>query len=489
MIQLKAFQIFSTFNKDEFTSFGKFIISPYFNNSKELIKLYKLIKPYHPEFNDAKLAFEKIYKKLYPDKKFNEGTVRNLFSGLGSMAEKFLAYINYENSFDYGYNIIAESSARYLDKEFQKNYKKYFEINKEQADPFLVKNLNQYFLESVMCNYTQNRNGNFNRDARNSIYDALFAFFLTQFLSEQSCQLNVTDWYESKESYNIVGSFFKFTDVKALIEIMEKNNSPYYEDVKLFYYISVTAQNKSGSFNENFEKAYELFKVKVGKMTKNAQLRMYVLMINIINMNIKAGDINLSKIKFTLGKEMIDKGIVLDDQGKMAAEMFSSIIHNAIVAGEINWAKEFLENKIDFLDDETAAKANMGNYYKAKLLSCDKKYLESNEVLLNISKDHNTFKADSKILRLINYYELGYIEAGFSHAEAFKQLLIRNDEANIGRKELSSNFLKFYLSLLRMKAGADSDISFVKKELEECKFVKSKTWLIEKFAEWTNLRN
>ena len=118
MIQIKALKIIAALNKEEFDSFGKFIISPYFNRSNDLIKLFNSIKKYYPEFTHAKLQFESLYKKLYPGKSFNEGTIRNLFSDLGNLAEKYLAYVNYENTFEYRYKIINKTNNRYLDKEF-----------------------------------------------------------------------------------------------------------------------------------------------------------------------------------------------------------------------------------------------------------------------------------------------------------------------------------------------------------------------------------
>jgi len=200
-------------------------------------------------------------------------------------------------------------------------------------------------------------------------------------------------------------------------------------------------------------------------------------------MHIKAGDRHLSKIKFALEKEIIEKEIALDEQGKIPAFMFSHIMQDAITANEIEWAKNFLKTKIDLVNDDAKSKADIYNYYKSKLLSLEKKYIESNEQLLKISKDDDTFKADSKILKLINFYELGDIESGFAHAEAFKQMIIRNDEAYTGRKELSSNFLKFYLILIKKKTGKETDISFAKKELEECSVIRNKIWLIDKFKE------
>lgn len=483
MEQIKAFRILSALNEEEYGSFSRFIISPFFNRSKDLIKFFEVVKKYYPEFKHSGLASEKIYKKLYPGKSFSEGTIRNLFSDLGNLAEKFLGYVNYEDKFEYGYKILDETNNRYLDKEFLKNYKKYYERNETKEDALYRKNLNKCFLESEMWRYTQRLNIEFSKSERNSIYESLAVFFLNEFLLAQSFQVNVTDWYKGQEEYNIIDTFFEFTDLDSIINRMKKNKSAYYDDIKLPYYLARAAQNKDGKFYENFDIAYKIFKEQINSMTKQTQIRLYVMIINIINMHVKASDRHLSEIKFVLNKEMIEKEIAFDEHGKLPAFVFSHTLLNAIVVGEIEWGKNFLETKIDSVDDDAKSKADIYNYYKAKFLSLDKKYIDSNEVLLKISKDDDTFKTDSKILRLINYYELGHTEAAFSHAEAFKQLLLRNDEAYIGRRELSSNFIKFFMLLLRKKSGMDTDISFAKRELEECGVIRNKFWLLEKFNE------
>ena len=124
MNQIKALRILSALTEQEYSEFNKFINSPFFNRSKELVKFFTKVKNYYPAFDNGSLQPEKIYKKLYPQKVFNEGTIKNLFTDLGNIAERFLAYVNYEQTFRYGYSIIEETNRRKLDKDFLKNNKK-----------------------------------------------------------------------------------------------------------------------------------------------------------------------------------------------------------------------------------------------------------------------------------------------------------------------------------------------------------------------------
>ena len=481
MIQTKAFRILSSLNNEEYSEFEKFIKSPYFNRSKDLLKFFSAVKKYYPEFKHIKLGYENLYKKLYQGKLFNEGTIRNLYSDLGSLAERFLGYINYEKTFEFGLNTIIEMNKRYLDKDFEKNYKKLSDKNETEEDVFYKKNLNKYFLYNEMSNHNLRTNIVLNYDTQNLSSEALLAFFIREFLLNYSNWLSTRDTYNSKPEYNVVEIFFETVEIKKLIHKLKEHNNIYSEDMELFYYLNAAAQNKEGKFYEDFEKAYTLFKTRIDSMSLNGQRRMYAWVRNVINLNIKPDDKKLRRIIFEIGKEMVEKRIIFDSNGGINSGIFVNILLTAIVAGEIQWAKDFLEDNINRLDDNS--KMDIYFYYKAKILSCEKKFAESNEQLLAINKDNILFKADSKVLRMINYYELSYYEAAYSQVDAFRQFLNRNDSISTGRKEKSLNFLKFYLNLLRKKSGTDVNLSFTKKELQECNVIRNKDWLLNKANE------
>lgn len=73
--------------------FEKFMASPYFNNGRNFKPLYKILKPFHPSFDNSNLTEEKIFQKLYHGKVFDKKSsvsIRVLFSQMTSMAEEFI---------------------------------------------------------------------------------------------------------------------------------------------------------------------------------------------------------------------------------------------------------------------------------------------------------------------------------------------------------------------------------------------------------------
>src|SRR3990172_1610228 len=101
--------ILSTFTKDEFKRFGKFVASPYFQAERNLVPIYSYLKKYHPVFDSNHLSEEIIFCALYPEKKFEPKKssliIRVIFSQMTSLAKKFLAYEQYESGeLEYDFN-------------------------------------------------------------------------------------------------------------------------------------------------------------------------------------------------------------------------------------------------------------------------------------------------------------------------------------------------------------------------------------------------
>jgi len=95
MTDSKAVKILRTLTKEEFKNFGKFIASPYFNSSKDVINFFNQIKKFYPEFKNKSLTLENVFKKVFSSQKYNEGKMRNLISDTAKLAEKFLAVEHY----------------------------------------------------------------------------------------------------------------------------------------------------------------------------------------------------------------------------------------------------------------------------------------------------------------------------------------------------------------------------------------------------------
>ena len=73
MIKTSLIEILRSFSSEEIQRFKDFVSSPYHNKIKNLEKLFLIIKNYSPGFSDPGLEKEKVWRKLFQDKKYNYG--------------------------------------------------------------------------------------------------------------------------------------------------------------------------------------------------------------------------------------------------------------------------------------------------------------------------------------------------------------------------------------------------------------------------------
>src|SRR5437870_5390578 len=98
MIRSKVIDVLKIFTTEELKRFKLFLNSPFHNTNKKVIQLYELVRKYSPEFNNEKLKKEYLFKKLYPDKQYNDIVMRILISDLIKLAEDFIVHSSIINN-------------------------------------------------------------------------------------------------------------------------------------------------------------------------------------------------------------------------------------------------------------------------------------------------------------------------------------------------------------------------------------------------------
>ena len=90
MYPTKLYQLLSSFSREELRSFRLFLKSSFFNQSPVLLRLFDVIKKYHPTYTSSRLAKENIYKKLNPSVPFTEKLINDRISELSKLVIEFM---------------------------------------------------------------------------------------------------------------------------------------------------------------------------------------------------------------------------------------------------------------------------------------------------------------------------------------------------------------------------------------------------------------
>lgn len=96
----KLFTLLRGLRPEEIHWFQKFLKSPFYNNAGAnafTIRLFELIKKYLPELDSSKLKKEKVFKKLFPNEKFNVQKLRKVMFELANLTEEFFITMHLRN--------------------------------------------------------------------------------------------------------------------------------------------------------------------------------------------------------------------------------------------------------------------------------------------------------------------------------------------------------------------------------------------------------
>ena len=93
--------------------------------------------------------------------------------------------------------------------------------------------------------------------------------------------------------------------------------------------------------------------------------------------------------------------------------------------------------------------------------------------------DTFVFKFDVKILTLMIYYELGYLEAALSMIDSFKHFIIESPSISDYIREIHLNFIKYLYEIIKIHSkNKVYENNPLLKEIQNSR-VRNKKWLLK----------
>lgn len=94
MKKSKLIVLLSALSEEELKQFYKFVRSPYFTNSEDVIRLFLQLRKYYPEFETKKVQKEFVFNKLFPEEQYIDIKMRNLMRKLTRIVEDYLLHLD-----------------------------------------------------------------------------------------------------------------------------------------------------------------------------------------------------------------------------------------------------------------------------------------------------------------------------------------------------------------------------------------------------------
>jgi hypothetical protein len=481
-IKNKAIEIMRTFSPGEFKRFADFVNSPCYNKSKNVVKMYDIIRKNFSTGGGFNLTKEDLYDRLYPGKKYNDIVMRILMSDLLKLAEEFLAQVNYSTSFIFSkWHLLKQLQIRRLDSLFMKNLK---ETEKMLEDQQLGREFYYYYkhaIESIKNNFYLARD---KQELTGEVMlkkgECIAFYALIDLLIISEGLRSNKNAYNTNYPVNFTDEFLNSVDLERIINYLKKNLPDYYPVIAIFYYLHYTFTHDEDE--KYYFEAKQLFEKRKDLFNENEKILLYVKLENCCKEKRKTGSDLFLKELFELYKTKIKDGLlVLPRRKYLNITHCRDILVTAVELGEFDWCRKFMRENIPKLDP--AYQPNMMSYGNALLLFGEGDF---EGALVNIAKvkyDYFIFKMDVKHLMSKIYYELNYTEEAFSLLDTFRHFLQKNRSVSDAFKQYNLNFIRGVHDLLNYRVSGNNDGSDLIGRIEKLGNVRSKRWLLKKAEE------
>lgn len=482
MIKSTAIEILKTFSDKELIQFEEFIGAPFHNKNVKVIHLFSFLKKYHPEYSDVNLTKEFLFKKLMGNIKYKDTYIRNLFSDLYSLAEKFLQYNLIANNFTYEKLLIDEMRNRDLYELAEKKIKSFEkDVNSNKAkdqEYYLNKNF-IYEMKSFML---------VDKTLTDSFRNEQISSVIKQFM----ISLMENSFYLIVEEQRVKIKH-KFDFLKHSLEYMNSCLQDF-EDSPLLIIYYYYWQWYFSDDDKYFIKAREYFKKHFSSLTKIDRKNLYsVMQVYYLN-KIDSGDNSYNKEYLDVLLEMLRFNVLSHkEKNFINLNLYRNILILCSMLKETEILKKFISKYTNFVAPESRdtvlAYSNAHLYYlqgnyERTLELCSK--IEFNNLLMS-TNENLFFKIDIKVLILKCLYVLDSFENLISHIDTFKHFLNNSRLIKDSRRKKFMNFLNYTNDLIRLKISFNEyKFTDIKKKLINKKDVLHSEWLIEKLNEIHN---
>lgn len=472
MQQSKLIEVLRKLPVKDFKRLYDYLDSPFFPKSEEVIRLFKYIKPYYPNFDSPKLGKQKVFPSIFPKKEFNNLAFNNiLFDGLELVEQYYIhAHLSHNNTSSY-----RPLLDFYVSVDLPKHFESVHKFLHQYYEKITLRNYEYWYQQWVLGNYLM-QGETITYQVEEQIYHhKVVEIFDICYLIHKLEYLCTND--SLKHIYNSSVSSMSLNE-PIIIFLKE---SKIYENVpvmKLYYHTYCMLNEDNGI--EHFAILRTILPQYSNLIDKIELTNFYVYLENYC---IK--QYNLTKLAkyahdlFEIYKYKVQSGIMYDIKGNISPDYFKNVIVLCDRIQEYEWATEFIKTYAEKLPE------NMRNdvepYCRAILTFGQKKYSETLKLLNQAEPINIFFNLNSRRLLIRTYYEMEEYENALSALNRLRVFIHRNEILSEERKEPHRNFANFLIKLIQN--DKTNKTQKLKTDIEATPNTAERKWLLEKVEE------
>ncbi len=458
----------------EIKAFKKFLASPYFEGSKNLVLLYDFIYKYAPTFQSNKFTKENAHARIFPNKTFVARRIDDLLRDLRKTLEHFW-YIESVKNNEIDKNLI-------LAKLYHKRNLNHFAEQKiEQNEKLIQSNLkkdihlfNQDLKHQITLHESITYMGIRDKEPNlQKVLNSLNLYYIVNGLKYYYKSINIKTFI-ADQSYD-----FDFWNL--VIDDLEKKDPTNYPIIVRIYLLAVqiAKEPKEATYIKLRDLIYQHF----NDFAKTELEEMFAVLHNYLIGQINKGNRALINDLFETYQFELKNEIILED-GKIRASIFKNITTVAHLANQLDWLKYFLENYQNAVSDEEYALSLAQLYFKQE------RYTEIIELFSTRDYQDIFYKLRAYCNQIMAYYEIWHqnddpddLEKLENRLYAFILFLSRNNK-NLPKHSLYyrnfTRYMKQFLRILLEPRINQENLKKLETEIREATQVQEKRWLLQK---------
>lgn len=473
----QAVKILRTFTKPELRSFEKFVNSPYYNTSQATAQLFSALKKFYPAFSGPGLGKEKLFERIYGKRKFSLALFEKLSSNLLKLSENFISdSVRSYNDYTLLYGL--------RKKKLYNRFLKHLKTAEEKVGE------NFFYDDNIVLRRM------YNEEMVNYFIDT-YKYAKSEALKHISLEYTSMFFlYRVIQLYPQRKIFSKKTDPETDLIVHLKNNINF----EGLYSSINTSKIKNKEFIAHLLKLIILIHSGDDNLYKEIRDELlgnpaafdtefiysgFIYLLNHCTQKISSGDESYYRERYLIYRAM-EKGYFASGKMEIQIVFYRNFIISGIVNDDVAWADEVQKRYAELLIkqgqgalvtyQEAFVNFGRGEYEQTlKSLSKFEKYKLTNEIMFLLY--------DSRMLRLMTYYELGHFEEALNLADSVSHFQVQTKFISTINKPLHINFVKFFRRLVRLRLRNETALpeNFMSKLLREK--VYEKKWLLRKAAE------
>ncbi|HMQ78542.1 MAG TPA: hypothetical protein PKE39_01490 [Ignavibacteria bacterium] len=425
MFKNKSYDVIRSFSPAELKSFELFITSPYYNSNKAIIKLFELIRKYIVNPPKKTLLEEEVFGKIYPGKKYNYGIMKNLLSELFGLCEKFLAVHPIEGDttaeFEESLKRLKNYNKHSLEKLFLSEYKKLTDkMEYSVLSTEYYRNKNR-LLETLHKHYTIKSKYS---GASVTLYP-MSIFSTCDIIATIKKDIAGMEYLQNQLNYNpeinVTEAFYRNFDFENFLKEIKGLEAEHYNYISL--QVRLMKLYKEPANYENYRELKDFIFSRIDNYSNSEKWFLSSALFDfVLNNYVKSSsEENLRELAHIRKTQLTNVKFNTDGLAPLQAGVFRNIIEIFVIMGDLEFALEVIDKHLNDIEE---SKRKSSYAYSMALIEEGR---GNNEKVLEYIRDVEfsdyQAKFSVKMVALVAFYNLGYVEQGLSAIDSMKHFM------------------------------------------------------------------